>query len=205
MKTKESLHHGINKPKTKLGQIKMDKLITTAEHLFTQKGFYNTSIADICKEAQTAVGTFYIYFDTKTDVYRFLMEKYKNEIKNLLAKGIENCTTRYEKEREGIKCFIKYAVSNPNVYNIIWGSLSIDRNMFVDYYESFAKSYTKSLNRDEKEVFSLDHTTIAYILMGISNFLGLRAMFEEMTDEKIDEMVDNSVMPALSKGFLHFN
>ncbi len=202
MKPKQSLPQGINKPKTKLGQIKMDKLITTAENLFTQKGFYNTSIADICKEAQTAVGTFYIYFDTKTDVYRFLMEKYKTEIRNLLTKSIANCTTRYEKEREGIKCFVKYAVSNSNVYNIIWGSLSIDRNMFVDYYESFAKSYTKSLNRDKNEVSSLDYTTIAYILMGLSNFLGLRAMFEEMSDEKIDEMVDNSVMPALSKGFL---
>ena len=65
MKSNQTLPQGVNKPKTKLGQIKMDKLITTAEHLFTQKGFYNTSIADICKEAQTAVGTFYIYFDTK--------------------------------------------------------------------------------------------------------------------------------------------
>ena len=202
MKSNQTLPQGVNKPKTKLGQIKMDKLITTAEHLFTQKGFYNTSIADICKEAQTAVGTFYIYFDTKTDVYRFLMEKYKTEIRNLLTKSIANCTTRYEKEREGIKCFVKYAVSNPNVYDIIWGSLSIDRNMFVDYYESFAKSYIKSLDRDKNGVSSLDHTTIAYILMGISNFLGLRAMFEEMNDEKIDEMIDNSVMPALSKGFL---
>ena len=66
------------------------------------------------------------------------------------------------------------------------------------------KSYIKSLDRDKNEVSSLDHTTIAYILMGISNFLGLRAMFEEMNDEKINEMIDNSVMPALSKGFLSY-
>ena len=38
------------------------------------------------------------------------------------------------------------------------------------------------------------------MLMGISNFLGLRAMFEGMTDEDIDLLVDKTLMPALSDG-----
>ena len=189
---------GFNPPKTKLGQIKMDKLVASAEQLFTKNGFYNTSIADICKEAKTAVGTFYIYFNTKKDVYCFLMEKYKTDIKNLLAKSIVNCSNRYEKEREGIKCFVKYALCTPNAYDIIWGSLSIDRNLFTDYYESFAYSYTKSLKKDEAEIQTKDHTTLAYMLMGISNFLGLRAIFENMTDQQIDDMIENTVMPCLS-------
>ena len=106
---------GINIPKTKLGQTKMDKLLSSSEELFATKGFYNTSISDICRHAGTAVGTFYIYFETKTDVYRYLMEKYKIEIKNKLSDSISQCKSRYEREREGIKCFIKYAVSNPNI------------------------------------------------------------------------------------------
>ena len=108
----------------------------------------------------------------------------------------------YEREREGIKCFIKYAVSAPNVYNIIWGSLSIDRQMFVDYYVSFAESYSRALDKDHDEVLIKDSETIAYMLMGISNFLGLKAMFTSMTDEEIDLMVDNTVMPALTKGII---
>ena len=193
---------GFKPPKTKLGQIKLNKLVTSAEYLFTKNGFYNTSIADICKQAQTAVGTFYIYFDTKKDVYCYLMEKYKSEIKSLLSKSIDGCSTRYEKEREGIKCFIKYAILTPNVYDIIWGSLSIDRNLFTDYYESFAQSYTKSLKRDSDEIKCTDYTTLAYLLMGLSNFLGLRAIFENMNDNEIDEMIDRTVMPCLSAGVL---
>ena len=128
------------------------------------------------------------------------MEKYKHEIRALLAKSIEGCATRYEKEREGIKCFIKYAVKTPNVYNIIWGSLSIDRNMFVDYYVSFSKSYTKALTSELDEVSTNDPTTVAYALMGISNFLGLRAMFESMGEEEIDRMIEDTLMPALMNG-----
>lgn len=191
---------GVNHPKTKLGLAKMHKIIDAAEELFTGVGFYQTSISDICKRANTAVGTFYIYFNTKTDIYRYLMEKYKRQIKDSLADAIKDCKNRYEREREGIKCFVKYAVKNPNVYNIIWGSLAIDKSMFTDYYVSFAKSYTRGLQKDQSEVNSTDATTIAYALMGTSNFLGLRAMFESMTDEEIDKMIDETLMPTLKTG-----
>ncbi len=192
---------GINIPKTELGRTKMEKLLASSEELFAKNGFYGTSISDICKHAGTAVGTFYIYFETKTDVYRYLMETYKKEIKDRLGESIKNCSSRYDKEREGLKCFIKYAVSTPNVYNIIWGSLSIDRQMFVDYYESFAKSYSRALKEDDG-VWLSDTESIAYMLMGVSNFLGLKAMFTDMGDELVDRMVDETIMPALTKGIL---
>ena len=193
---------GINIPKTKLGQTKMDKLLASSEELFASKGFYNTSISDICKHAGTAVGTFYIYFETKTDVYKYLMETYKHAIKVRLAESISLCKSRYEKEREGIKCFIKYAVQNPNIYNIIWGSLAIDRQMFVDYYESFAASYSKGLLGEIDQITLPDTVSLSYILMGISNFLGLKAMFTGMSDMEIDKMVEETVMPALQSGML---
>lgn len=192
---------GINIPKTDLGRTKMEKLLSSAEELFAKNGFYGTSISDICKNAGTAVGTFYIYFETKTDIYKYLVEGYKKEIKDRLANSIKNCKSRYEKEREGIKCFIKFAVSKPNVYNIIWGSLSIDRQMFVNYYESFAASYSRALSEDG-EVSLADTESIAYMLMGISNFLGLKAMFTGMSDEAVDKMIDETVMPALTNGIL---
>ena len=191
---------GVNRPKTRVGITKMNKLIEVAEELFTTKGFYQTSISDICKAAGTAVGTFYIYFGTKTDIYHFMMDSYEREIKSRLADAIRDCQTRYEKEREGIKCFIRYAVEKPNVYNIIWGSLSVDRQLFINYYVSFAKSYTKALTKDGDGIRTNDPTAIAYLLMGVSNFIGLRAIFEGMTDAEIDNMIDTSIMPALSKG-----
>ncbi len=187
-------------PKTKVGLSKMNKLIESAEELFTKNGFYQTSIADICRKAETAVGTFYIYFESKTDIYHYMMKSYEADIKKHLADAIENCTTRYEKEREGIKSFIKYAVNNPNVYNIIWGSLSVDKQLFVSYYESFSKAYAHALTSDKDEMRDIDATAIAYMLMGMSNFLGLRALFENMSEEDIDKMIDESLMPALSDG-----
>ncbi len=201
MTTNEILEvQGVHQPKTRIGATKIHALVDAAEALFTQSGFYDVSVSDICREAKTAVGTFYIYFNSKADIYRYLVESYKQEIRQNLAQSIAGCATRREMEREGIKCFIRYAVENPSVYNIIWGSLSVDKQMFEDYYVSFADSYARALSRSQEEMKVADVLSTAYMLMGITNFLGLRAIFEDLTDEQIDEMVDKAVFPILEDG-----
>lgn len=191
---------GVHPPKTNLGLVKMHTLVEVAERLFTQSSFFEVSVSDICKEAHTAVGTFYIYFETKTDIYRYLVEDYKRRIKRSLSQSIAGCTTRYERERAGIKSFVRFSVENPNVYHIVWGSLAVEKQLFEDYYISFADSYARALRGDQEELVSEDVMSLAYMLMGIASFLGLRGMFEQMNDEQIDAMVDDTIMSILEKG-----
>ena len=191
---------GVHTPKTNAGYSKMLALLEAADQLFNEKGYFDVSVSDICKQAHTAVGTFYIYFDSKTDLYRYLVEIYKRQIKGHLAKAIASCESRYDKEKEGIKCFVRYAVKNPNVYNIIWGSLAVEKQMFEDYYVSFAESYARALREDRQELSTVDVMSLAYILMGVTNFIGLRAMFENMNDDQINAFVEQSIMPILANG-----
>ena len=193
---------GVFLPKTQQGWDKFNVLVDSAERLFAKSGFSDVSISDICHEANTAVGTFYIYFETKTDVYRYLVESYGKRIKRRIAKDIADCKTREERERTGIKTFIKLAVEDPTFYSIIWGSLSVDKQLFKDYYVSFAESYKSQLLIDQNELKNSDYTTLSYALMGISSFLGLRAIFENMTEEEIDRMVDETFVPMLHEGIL---
>ncbi len=178
----------------------MQKLCAEAEKLFATKGFYETSISEICSAAHTAVGTFYIYFDSKTAIYRYLVENYRHEIKRLMATSIVNCNTRLEKEREGIKAFVLYAKQRPHIYNNIWGSLSVEKELFENYYISFVKSYYNSILRDIDEIDVPDVMTLAYSLMGITNFVSLRAILEDMDEAQVNEMIDNHLMPILEKG-----
>ena len=191
---------GVHQPKTRVGVTKIHALVHAAEKLFTRSSFSDVSVSDICREAKTAVGTFYIYFDSKADIYCYLVETYKKDIKHRLAESISGCTTRREMEREGIKCFVRHCVANPSVYNIIWGSLAVDKQLFEEYYVSFANAYARALKRAKDELKVDDVLTTAYMLMGITNFLGLRAIFEGMSDEQIDAALDQAIMPILEKG-----
>ena len=195
---------GVSLPKTKNGWQKFTTLVESAEKLFAESGFHNVSISDICSEADTAVGTFYIYFETKSDIYRYLVESYGRKIRRSISKDIEssNCETRADRERAGIKSFVKLAVETPTLYNIIWGCLSVDKQMFEDYYVSFARSYSRALLLDKDELKTEDLTTLSYALMGISSFLALRAIFENMTDEEIDYMIDYTFMPMIKEGLI---
>lgn len=191
---------GVHASKTKVGLAKFNALVNAAEQLFSQRSFSEVSVSDICKAAHTAVGTFYIYFESKVDIYRYLVARYRRGIQRELAKSIAGCTSRREIEREGIKCFIRYAVTNPNVYNIVWGSLAVEKKLFEEYYVSFAYSYARALRGANDELKVKDPLSTAYMLMGIVSFLGLRAIFENMTDEQIDEAIDHTIMPILSDG-----
>ena len=196
-----SLVEGVNFPKSQVGFRKMCTICDAAESLFDRKGFYDTSIADICRLAGTAVGTFYIYFNDKTAIYNYLVRNYYVVIKKYLNKHIRNCKTRYEMEREGLKAFIRFGLAHPQCYKIIWGSSHIDPDLFEDYYTRFAESYVAALGNFGDELIDVDYATAAWYLMGIANFICLKAIMahKRLSEKELNTLVDE-VMKLLSQG-----
>lgn len=92
------------------------------------------------------------------------------------------------------------AKQRPHIYNTIWGSLSGEKELFENYYISLAKSYYNSILRDIDEIDVPDVMTLAYSLMGTTNFVSLRAILEDMDEAQVNEMIDNHLMPILEKG-----
>ena len=182
----------VKKPKTPTALKSFNKLVAAAEKVLYEKGYFNCTINDIVAEAELSTGTFYIYFDSKYAMYVYLISKYSRELKLMLARSTKDCATRLDMETAGIKAFIMHALNNPRCYNLIWESLYVDRDLFLDYYKSFANSYIKSLTEAAEEVApELDLETLAYSLIGIANFVGLQAITEEnITEERIDKMID---------------
>lgn len=60
-----------------------DRIFTVATGLFNQKGIEKVTIREICESAGVAIGTFYLYFESKNailyDVYRKADEVYETE------------------------------------------------------------------------------------------------------------------------------
>ena len=195
---------GVNFPKTQIGKAKLDRICSAALDIIGKRSFFETPVLDICKAANIAVGTFYIYFEDKLALYDFLLFNYKIDIITNLQRALEkaSCITRKEKEVAGIRAFIEYIIKNPSAYTIIWGSLSVDPAAFNDYYTSFARSYLKGLEQDKDQlVDGLDLLGTAYALMGITNFLGLKVLLEkDYSKECIDKLVENVLIHFLNTG-----
>lgn len=190
-------------PKTKVGERSFKKIIRAGKTLFSKNGFQGTSINDVIAKSKVAAGTFYIYFDNKLALYMYLLDEYRVNIRHAASEAIKGCETRFEVEKQGLKAFINYVQKDPLAYTIIWESLFVDFNIFKEYYTSFAKSYVYHLKEYVKsgEVRDdIDLETVAYILMGISNFVGLQILFRENPDEIDVDFVVDEAMKLLQNG-----
>lgn len=182
----------VKKPKSRTALKSFNKLVSAAEKVIYEKGYFNSTVNDIVAEAELGTGTFYIYFDSKYAMYVYLLRKYASELKMTLTLNIKDCKTRLDKETIGIRTFIRHAIDNPRCYNLIWESLYVDRNLFFDYYRSFADGYVRGLARAQDEIDpALDLETVAYCLIGISNFVGLQAITSEnISNDRVEQMVE---------------
>jgi len=193
----------VNMPKTKRGMATLNKIVNSAEKLFYKKGYHGTGINDITSASNVALGTFYIYFDDKMSIYRYLLFQYSHRIRMHIAKEIAGIENRVEAERKGLKAFLMFIGKHKHIYNIIWESLYIDKKLFVDYYTQFASNYAKQIKQaqDTKGMKVYDPEVVAFMLMGISNFIGLNyVMFKD--EKNLDSVVDE-VIRVLENGLFY--
>lgn len=189
-------------PRTKTGEKSFTKIVEAGKILFSKNGFHATSVNHIIDKAQIAIGTFYIYFDNKLMLYLYLLQEYKLGIRKASRDAIINLTTRYDIEKAGIKAFLSYVLQDPMAYKIIWDSLFVDASIFIDYYSDFSKSYIHQLQKHVPNEIKpdIDLETLSFVLMGISNFVGLQVLFQkECSEREIDRIVDE-VMKILHHG-----
>lgn len=189
-------------PTTRNGKATFNIITETAIKVFYKKGYHTTTIKDITTEAGIAAGTFYLYFKNKFVLYKYVLTEFQHDIRRRIAEKVALVDGRFEKEKEGIKTFIKYAIENPHAYNIIWESLYIDKQLFVDYYSGFAKRYERGLNKSIKdgEMHDVDTELVSYILMGVANFVGLKVLLDlGENNGDVDHVVD-TVMNIIKTG-----
>jgi len=190
-------------PKRSDGQKTFDQIIDTAKKLFSKNGYLATSVNEIIEKSGIATGTFYIYFDDKFALYSYILAKYRKLIRKTISEAIKDAHTRYDKERLGLRAFLKFAWEDPLAYRIIWESMFVDQKLFKEYYQTFSVDYQGQLKRsvDSHEVNdNIDLETLSYILMGISNFVGLQVLFRDtLTDKDLDRICDE-VMKVLDHG-----
>ena len=181
-------------PKTPKGRETLEKICRAAERLFSEKGYYNTSITDITTEATVAPGTFYIYFSDKKSVFRYLLEDLGSSLRKEIKIATADCQTRYDQEFVGFRTFFAFVKKHSGLYKIIWEAQFVDNAMFRDYYEQFAERYILGIKeaQDAGEMSDIDPKILAYSLMGITNFIGLKWVIfdnQSVPDEVIHEIM----------------
>lgn len=154
-------------------------LLTAAERLFGQAGFYKTTISAITYVAGVAQGTFYLYFPSKVAIFTELVEEINCRFRAAEHAAISGLSDRREVEREGFTTFFRFIRRHREAYRILREAEFVDEGVGRWYYQRLAQGYVRGLRRgmERGEIRPLNPEPLAYALLGIGHFIGLRWLF----------------------------
>lgn len=172
-------------PKTTRGTARRKQLLRSAEKVIGERGFAAASIAEITRDAQTALGTFYIYFASKEQVFRELVVEMGYLTRGVMTEAVTGSPDRLEAERRGLLAFLRFVAERPSLYRVVEQAQFVDPEAYRDYFSGFADAYRDQLEKAEAvgQVRPGDAEIRAWALMGIAKNLGERfALWEEHGD-----------------------
>ena len=184
------------------GELRKQQILECAKKLFSKKGYHNTHVEDIHKEAKIGKGTFYEYFKNKEELFIALLVKFLDDWEeavldttaNLVAEDIR---TYY---RTLIKRSLVFFQSNEDLCNIYLRVGPGTDEVFEPYIEQFEEKmlqYVKTdLDRGVKAGVlrkDLDIELMANILLGA--FLRISYYYfvlkrEKKESQDLDGMTD---------------
>lgn len=93
-------------------------LLSAAERLFSKRGFFKTSMADIAEAAEFAIGTVYQFFRSKEEIYISLIEAKMEEFEGLLNERMGEATSATEQLAAVVRTKLEYFEDNRNFFRI---------------------------------------------------------------------------------------
>ncbi len=190
-------------PRTSRGWRTRRRVIEAAEQVFGRDGYHKASIVDITRAAGVGQGTFYLYFPSKEALFVELVRQMGHDMRRRLHDATAGCRTRAEAEREGLRAFFEFVAHHPAMYRIVRECEFVDQAEFRRWYEDLAEGYVRGVAQamESGEFRKLDPEVVAYCLMGMGDFLGMKLVRWEGRP-RVPTRVLNTVMELALRGLL---
>ncbi|WP_019120219.1 TetR/AcrR family transcriptional regulator [Brevibacillus massiliensis] len=192
--------NGPKTPLTSKGVKTRQKLLEVAEEVFGTKGYFAAGIVDITQQADIAQGTFYNYFSSKYEIFAELIKQLSRDFRSQIRMEVAKAKNHREAQQIGFNVFFKWVKNHRNLYSIVQQAVLVDESLYRSYYERLAKGYIKGLEEamGKGEFKELHAETVAYCLMGIGQFIGMRWVYWE--GEDVPEQVFADAMTLVFEG-----
>ncbi len=130
-----SAHSKADKPENK-PDAKADKAIRikdAATRVFANKGFYNSTIADVAKVAEVAEGTIYLYFKNKDDLLISIFEGSMDFFIQQVTAEIATVGNPEDKLKRFINLHLKLVQENPDLAQVLQIELRQSTKFMKEY------------------------------------------------------------------------
>jgi AcrR family transcriptional regulator len=149
------------------------KLLKAAEEVFGMRGFSDASIVEITQRAGVALGTFYVYFPSKTAIFNYIVETSVGELRDRLRETLEKPESRTELERGVLRAFVQWAAAHPYAYRAARQAEYVDGTRVQEWYGRFVAGYATRLEKAmaDGELVRTDPDVLAWSLIGMADLM----------------------------------
>jgi len=180
-----------------------ERLLAAAEHLFGERSYRRTSVADICARAGIATGSFYAHFGSKADIFAAVVRQINADLRAAMSAALEQTANNQRaRERAAFRAFFDLLSRRPWIDRIVRESEFVDPGLFREYYERLARGYARGVRQAQLagEVDArYDPEVIAYLYTGAGNFIGMRWADWTAGGHVPDDVLDD-VLEVLARG-----
>ena len=158
------------------GALTRQRLIEAAERVFAQVGYHDASIVKITEAAGVAMGTFYLYFRGKKEIFDELLRDLNRRVRHAMSEASAQGETRLEQELLGFRAFFRFTADHPALYRVIRQAEFVSPEMLRYHYEKLSSGYVEGLEAaaERGEVGKIDAEVSAWALMAAGELIGMR-------------------------------
>ncbi len=173
----------------------------------------------ITERAGIGLGTFYLYFDSKQQVFEELVVDLNRRVRHSMAEAMAGSTNRIDAERAGFEGFFRFTAAHPALYRVVREAEFVSPEMLRLHYTRIVEGYEAGLRAAQSDGdvdAALDPEVTAWALMGAGELIGMRYLLwerdgegrppAEIGDDVIDSMmrfIRNALTATNEKGGTH--
>ena len=181
-----------------------EDILKAAIGIFSHKGYHDTSISDIIKKAGIARGTFYLYFETKRQIFDSILNTFLVELDSCIRK-IEiggNKPNPIDQLKGNLIRIFTLLIGNPDLSRILLRhATGLDQESdqkITAFYDSLAYKIEDALRLGIKMTLirKCNSRISSYCILG-----GIREVIEHLTfTERGESEIDTIVEEVLNFG-----
>jgi AcrR family transcriptional regulator len=171
-------------------------LIQAAEQVISRKGYHQTRIADIATEADVGLGTFYLHFKTKNEIFIELIEHGAGELRAKLAEAKAGLETPADKLKIFIDTILDASGEAPELFRIVFGHSPAFLDLMVRVHQIFIDD----LRDDLAPAVGERADAIAHLTVGmLSQAISWRLAGSDLSQDQLKNITVNFALGGLER------
>ncbi len=160
------------------------------------------------------LGTFYLYFGGKKEIFDEVVEDLNHRVRQAMTRAANAEANRMDAERAGFRAFFEFTAEHPALYRIIRQAEFVSPGALKLHYSRIVEGYIQGLKKAQAsgDVRKLDAEVVAWALMGVGEIIGMRWVLwgpldseaalspSSNTTNTVPEDVFNTMMEFIERG-----